>query len=163
MEGGAIELLAYGQDDDPDTLKPLVAAIGALPELQGTSVLGWYERPPWSSMLGVVGSIRGIITGLFVLITALAIFNTMTMSVLERTGEIGVMRAMGLTGVGAVGLFVVEAATIGLLGGIGGAVIGGAAAAWLEVHGVTLNEGLGDRVGGAFPMQNTFHANLTGG
>jgi hypothetical protein len=42
------------------------------------------------------------------MLAALAISNTMSMSVLERTGEIGVMRAMGMTRPRALGLFLVE-------------------------------------------------------
>ena len=44
----------------------------------------------------------GVIGGIFVFIIALGVLNTMLMSVLERTGEIGVLRAMGLRPAGVV-------------------------------------------------------------
>ena len=63
------------------------------------------------------------------------------MSVLERTGEIGVMRAMGLSRLGAVSLFVVEALAIALIGGSLGVALGSIPAYfWLELHGVSLGE-----------------------
>jgi len=72
-----------------------------------------------------------------IMLAALAIFNTMSMSVLERTGEIGVMRAMGMSGPRALGLFLVESIFIGLLGSAGGVLLGSAGAWYLETYGVT--------------------------
>jgi putative ABC transport system permease protein len=108
----------------------------------------------------MVGAMQGIIGFVFVFITALAIFNTMTMSVLERTNEIGVMRSMGLTRLGAVGMFLVEALFIGLLGGLGGACLGSLPAWYLEVKGVQIGN-IAEQMGENFPMQSHFYADLT--
>jgi ABC-type lipoprotein release transport system permease subunit len=40
-------------------------------------------------------------------------------------------------------------------------LIGSGFARWLEVHGVTMSEELTARMGTAFPMKNTFYAELT--
>ena len=50
-------------------------------------------------------------------VAALGIANTMLMSVLERTREIGIMRAVGADDRHLQCIFLVEAALIGLLGG----------------------------------------------
>ena len=160
MPGGALELVVFAASDRTAELGRLVEAVRALPEMQGLEVKAWFQRQPWVMVLGVLGTVKGVIEFLIVFITALAIFNTMTMSVLERTGEIGVMRAMGLTRLGAVGLFVVEALAIGLLGGLGGAALGSAAGWYLEVYGVTLGD-VADKVGEAFPIQTTVYGDLT--
>ncbi len=57
-------------------------------------------------------------------IAALGVMNTMVMSVLERTREIGVMRALGARGSTIRRLFTFEAAALGFFGGLFGVLIG---------------------------------------
>lgn len=160
LDGGALEVLVYAASDDPAGLAPIAAALSQHPDLEGLTAQPWSSRDPIPTMMPMVDGMSGFIAGLVLFITSLAIFNTMTMSVMERTGEIGVMRAMGLSRPGAVALFAIEAGTIGLLGGIGGALLGGAAGMYLEVHGITLDEQMIDQVGQTFPMQQTFYADV---
>jgi putative ABC transport system permease protein len=90
-------------------------------------------------MSGLVGALQSIAAGVIVFITALGVLNTMLMSVLERTAEIGVMRAMGMRRGSTVLLFVMEAMGIAAVGGSIGAVIGGLIAYYgLELHGINL-------------------------
>ena len=67
-----------------------------------------------------------ILVGVFGVITVIAsifgIVNTMYISVLERTREIGLMKALGMRGSDVSWLFRIEAAWIGFLGGVIGAV-----------------------------------------
>ncbi len=56
--------------------------------------------------------------------SAISIANTMVMSIYERTKEIGVMKVLGCTIVDIRKLFLFEAGTIGLLGGIIGIILG---------------------------------------
>lgn len=58
------------------------------------------------------------------LVSAIGMFNTMTIAFLERTQEIGIMRAMGAARRDVFALFVVESAFMGFLGGFGGVLIG---------------------------------------
>ena len=160
MPGGALELVVFGRSERASVLGPLVEELRSLPEMEGREVKAWFQREPWTVLAGMLGIIKRIIELLIVFITALAIFNTMTMSVLERTAEIGVMRAMGLTRLGAVGLLVVEALAIGLLGGVAGAVFGSAGAWYLEVYGIALGDVV-DKMGDAFPIQTTVYGDLT--
>lgn len=66
-----------------------------------------------------------ILVGVFGVITVIAsvfgIVNTMYISVLERTREIGLMKALGMRGTDVSWLFRIEAAWIGFLGGAIGA------------------------------------------
>lgn len=62
-----------------------------------------------------------IIIGLIIILT---ISNTQTMSVLERTAEIGTSLAIGLRSSEILGLFLLEGALIGIVGGILGVVLG---------------------------------------
>ncbi|WP_424447470.1 ABC transporter permease [Microbacterium arborescens] len=66
-----------------------------------------------------------LILGIIVLLAGgLGIASVTTLSVLERTGEIGLRRALGSTGRQIAGQFVVESIIIGLLGGLIGAAVG---------------------------------------
>ncbi len=62
------------------------------------------------------------IVALFV--SAIGMFNTMTIALLERTQEIGIMKALGATSLDIWNMFLGEATIIGFLGGVGGIVIG---------------------------------------
>jgi putative ABC transport system permease protein len=57
-------------------------------------------------------------------VAALGIINTMLMSILERTREIGIMKVIGASNTDVTRIFLMEALGIGLLGGIGGVVLG---------------------------------------
>ncbi len=83
----------------------------------------------------ILQTMLGSIGGLALMVAAIGIANTMVMSVYERTREIGVLKAVGASSSDVRLLFMVEAALIGLLGGVVG-VIGG----WLL--GLGLNEAI---------------------
>src|SRR3989344_8056186 len=71
-------------------------------------------------VLGVFG-----ITALIV--SAIGMFNTMIVSFVERTYEIGVLKSLGATNTDVRNLFLVESAIMGFLGGTTGVVLGFAA------------------------------------
>ncbi len=58
------------------------------------------------------------------IVAALGIINTMLMSILERTREIGIMKVVGASNADVTRIFLMEALGIGLLGGIGGVGLG---------------------------------------
>lgn len=58
------------------------------------------------------------------IVSAIGMFNTMTITLLERTQEIGIMKALGATAGDIWLMFLTEALVIGFLGGFMGLVIG---------------------------------------
>lgn len=71
--------------------------------------------------------IRGVLGGfglISLFVAAIGIFNTMTISLLERTHEIGIMKAIGGRSRDVALVFTAEAAIIGLMGGILGVASG---------------------------------------
>jgi putative ABC transport system permease protein len=58
------------------------------------------------------------------LVGGLSVINTMTMSVAERTREIGVRKAIGASNLQIMAQFIAESAVIGLIGGIVGLILG---------------------------------------
>ncbi len=75
-------------------------------------------------VLGTLGAVLSAIAGISLLVAGVGIVNTMTVSVMERTKEIGIMKAIGANNNDILALFLSEAAFTGLLGGIIGAVFG---------------------------------------
>jgi putative ABC transport system permease protein len=82
-------------------------------------------------MFSVIFMFLTIIMGLIVLF---AVVNTMTMNVLERTNEIGTVRAMGVRRSGVRWLFLLEGALLGGLGASAGVVLA-LFATWAINHG----------------------------
>lgn len=58
------------------------------------------------------------------IVSAIGMFNTMLIGFIERTYEVGVMKAIGATDANVQNLFLMESAVIGVLGGGGGILIG---------------------------------------
>jgi putative ABC transport system permease protein len=69
-------------------------------------------------------AILGGIGAIALLVAAFGIANTMLMAVLERTREIGLMKAIGASNQAVMLVFLAEASGIGLLGGVGGVSLG---------------------------------------
>ncbi len=79
------------------------------------------------------------ILGLILLVGAIGIINVIILSALERTEEIGMMKAMGLKEGEIVRVFLVEAGGIGLIGGIIGCGLGALGVAYLSTYGFRLD------------------------
>lgn len=65
-----------------------------------------------------------LIGGISLLVSAIGVVNTMTMATLERTREIGVMRALGASRSDVTRVFTVESGLLGFLGGLWGFILG---------------------------------------
>ena len=88
-------------------------------------------------MLDVLGSILNVLTvsvaaigGISLLVGAIGIVTIMTIAVNERTGEIGLLRALGARRSQVLGLFLGEAVVVAAIGGASGLVLG-MGSAWL--------------------------------
>lgn len=84
---------------------------------------------PWNQLeafafFGAVELEKQVILAIILLIAAIAIINTVILAALERMGEIGMMKALGLQKKEVVYTFVMESTGIGLLGGSIGILLG---------------------------------------
>lgn len=80
-----------------------------------------------NNILGGVSTIGVVAASVSLLVAGLGILNIMSTSVLERTREIGVRKALGGTEREILLQFLCEATLISLLGGVAGLVLGGLA------------------------------------
>jgi putative ABC transport system permease protein len=88
------------------------------------------EIRTWNELSQFYNKVRGMMDMIFMflffivfVIVVMSVVNTMGMAVLERTREIGTLRALGLKRRGVGILFAVEGAMIGLLGSFIGLII----------------------------------------
>lgn len=100
------------------------------PQLQFETQADWSGR--LESELDNFLIIINVFLGLAIVIALLGITNTMALSVLERTREIGLMRAIGMTRRQTRSMIRLEAAVVSLFGALLGVLIG-LAFGWLAV------------------------------
>lgn len=103
------------------------------------TALGYQAFTPQSFVQGInsffiiLQIIFGGVGAIALLVAAIGIANTMAMAILERTREIGLMKAVGATNRQVLSVFLGEAAGIGFLGGAGGVLLGWSLAQVLNV------------------------------
>ena len=115
---------------DPDEIaktieKRLLVAHHVTPDTQDFTVM------TSKSVLETIGQILnstklflGGIAAISLLVGGIGIANTMFMSVLERTRQIGILKALGATNAEVMKLFLTESGIMGLFGGIFGVLLG---------------------------------------
>jgi putative ABC transport system permease protein len=84
----------------------------------------WNELSAFYTQVhGMFDMIFGFIFSIVITVVVMSVANSMGMAVVERTREIGTLRAIGLRRRGVIGLFVAEAAVLVLLGCIAGLLL----------------------------------------
>ncbi len=127
-------------------LEPIVAGIDSVVagEANGLDVLDWKEVSPLlAQSIEMFDSFIWVFYLIIYLAMAFGVVNIMLMAVLDRTRELGVMRAVGTTPGQVMAMVLLEASLLGLAG-----VIAGGGAAWLlngylEVNGLDLGRWAG--------------------
>jgi len=80
-----------------------------------------------NKIFGIIKVILMLFGCIALIVSAIGMFNTMTITLLERTEEIGIMKSIGASNAMISWMFIMEATIMGFLGGLIGIIIG-----WLE-------------------------------
>lgn len=94
----------------------------------------------------------GAIAGVSLLVGAVGIANTMFTSVLEKTKEIGTMKAIGAKNRDILMIFICNSAMVGLVGGILGVALGACGSTLLPLLGVSMTRGEATSTGLSFEL-----------
>lgn len=99
----------------------------------------WYEMADfYNKTVALLSTQVGVVKLIIAVIIVLSISNTMMMSVMERTSEIGTCLALGRSRRQILRQFVYEGLTIGIIGGAIGVSLGGLMAVLISIAGIPM-------------------------
>ncbi len=93
---------------------------------------------------GMKRSIQFLLALVVVIIAAVGIINTMLMAVMERTQEIGTLKAMGFSNQNIIKMFLYEGGIIGIFGSIVGCILGLIFSLHLSIVGLDMSKAFGN-------------------
>jgi putative ABC transport system permease protein len=167
MNSEVTEIVVRLNSDDDKTIATAQTRIKEILKTQEDP----YEVVTWKDLAGMFLTISkmktrnsGMIIFIMLLIASMGIINTMLMSVMERTREIGMFSAMGMKKSEIMTLFIFEGGFIGAVGALLGCLLGGLASWYFEVEGLSF-AGYGETyqklAQSIYPVKDVFYADLT--
>ncbi|MFH1825750.1 MAG: FtsX-like permease family protein [bacterium] len=123
-----------------------------------------YTARPWQDVGSLFAYMRlakgayGVIYFLVLFLASFTILNTMYMSVLERTREIGMMKALGLKNRQVMTIILFEALLIGTIASFIGAIWGSGVAYYLAVEGIDFTATFETMGSFNFPLSSIYRA-----
>jgi ABC-type lipoprotein release transport system permease subunit len=100
--------------------------------------------------------------GIVLLVVAVIIANTLLMSVFERTRELGILAALGMKARQITSMVLLEAATLALLGIIGGIILGTLVVWYLSINGIPIGDDIAS-VAQGFAMRSVLFTKIVPG
>lgn len=108
--------------------------------LPGMKVQNWIEiKPEMGVLTSAIAVEIYIVLGIILFALAFGIVNTMLMIVFERTRELGMLMAVGMSKTRVFNMIMLETVFLTLIGGILGMAFGAALIAYLNHHGIDLS------------------------
>jgi putative ABC transport system permease protein len=150
-KGASQVIVMLKESRDSDKAAGLVAAGLASRGLGGLSVRSWTELGDIARMASLMKGIYFWIEVIIAFLGAFIIANVMTMVVLERRREIGILKSMGMDRRTVLALFLAEGTLLGVIGSAAAAVLGTAFNALLSVKGLDFSS---ITRGSGIPMDN---------
>ena len=125
--------------DDTEHTDEVIARWRARFGEQGLEFVPWYRLADfYNKTVALFSRQVNVVRGIIGLIIVLAITNALIMTVLERTGEIGTLMALGFRRRQVLALFVREGVVLGLFGTLVGVMLGLALGALISAIGIPM-------------------------
>ena len=126
--------------DDRTHLAEVAAQLRPVVSTMGYSVAPWEDLlPQLDEMIRLVVVIRTIVMAIVLAVVAMAIMNTVFMSVAERTRELGVMMALGTRPAAIVRIVLYETAAIMVVASVVGYAVSALVVGYFGRHGLDLS------------------------
>lgn len=122
-QAGTFDILA----DDPANVSKIASTVDDMFRNSPQPTKTETEKAFGLEFVAMMGNVKAFILsicGAVLFATLLVSANTIAMSIRERTREVAVLKTLGFTRRGVLGLFVSEAVALSILGGVLGAVLG---------------------------------------
>lgn len=130
--------------DDPDSMGHWKGVIGSAMSGERVAVLDWHEMMPQLVQFIVIDDAGNyVFLSLILIMVVFGILNTVLMSVLERTREFGLLRALGLSRHYLLLLVLCESVLLSVLAVVIGWIVGGGAHWWIATHGINFSAMMG--------------------
>ncbi len=140
--------------NDPDTMYEWKDKIKSVVESDQIIAMDWQEMMPQLVQFIIIDDAGNYVFLLLILIMVIfGVLNTVLMSVLERTREFGLLRALGLSRRNLLTLVFCESFIMGLLAIVVGWIVGGGVHLWFSQHGIDFTAMMGE---GGTVMMGTF-------
>jgi len=161
MENGAqqISVTLSGMRDvaaTADIVRGIAAGSGPVP----LSVLPWTSIGEYPKMIQLMGLVYYWIFLIVSLLGSFIIANVMTMVILERKREIGILMSMGMPRRRILNLFLAEGTMLGLAGSVGGTLAGVGFIMVLARKGFDMTSAM---KGFSWPLDNVIYPSVTPG
>jgi putative ABC transport system permease protein len=124
---------------DTDATDKVIADLKPALKAMGLSISAWHERADfYRKTVALFSKQVGVIRFIIALIIVLSVTNTLSMSVAERTSEIGTSLAIGSRRSDVLRMFLTEGVVLGIVGGILGLCLGALLATIISSVGIPM-------------------------
>lgn len=136
VSGATNWLILLSRTDDTDAF---ISQIKGAHQRNDIQFVAWHELADfYKKSVALMSRQIGGVELLIAFIIILSISNTLSMAVIERTGEIGTVMALGVKASGVLRTFLLEGLLLGVIGGLIGITIGSTLAAIISHFGIPM-------------------------
>ena len=146
----------------PDKAHVLAGQLKHLLPDKNVLVRSWDTiRPDIKGMLGLNETSSDIMIFIIFVVASLGVVNTMLMSVLERTREFGMLKAIGMSDTNIILMVLLETLFLAILASLAGTAIGLGLDLYMAVYGLNLSSLIGEISFGGMGVSPVVHAVVT--
>ena len=123
-------------------INPIIDDINQIFQKKNTNIKAYSWRESAKTVIAMStaqDAETAVVLTVILMIGMIGIINNVILSSLERTAEIGMMKALGMREWEIVLVFMIEATGVGIIGGLAGCLLGAAGVGWMVKYGYDLS------------------------